>query len=48
VTIEETRVELGEGDALYFESEAPHSYGGMAPDGASALVVVTAGGGARA
>jgi transcriptional regulator with XRE-family HTH domain len=43
VTVEEERVELAEGDALYFDSGAPHGYAAAGPGGWTALVVVTAG-----
>jgi transcriptional regulator with XRE-family HTH domain len=43
VTVEEVRVELAEGDALYFDSGAPHAYAAAGDGGGTALVVVTAG-----
>jgi mannose-6-phosphate isomerase-like protein (cupin superfamily) len=43
VEVDETRVELGEGDALYFDSGVPHAYGAAGEEGASALVVVSEG-----
>jgi quercetin dioxygenase-like cupin family protein len=46
VTVAETEVLLAEGDALYFDPDAPHSYGTSGNDGGTALVVVTAGGAA--
>ena len=43
VTVEAERVALAEGDALYFDSGAPHAYAEAGPEGGTALVVVTAG-----
>jgi quercetin dioxygenase-like cupin family protein len=43
VTVDEERVALDEGDALYFDPGAPHASAAAGDGGGTALVVVTAG-----